>query len=398
MGGAPDGDTKLDVCHGDPAVMHVSRKSSAGLSLIEVLIALLIGTLLLLGLVQVFAASRTAYQLSEGLSRSQENARFAMEYLQRDIRMAGHFGCVNDQSHLQTAGALTSHFPAAPGSGIDFPVSIRGYDATGTVPGSALELDNPPDTWSPALPATIEALEPLPGSDIIVLRFLSNEGVPVNEITNPSATQTIVKVDGARWDSLTTNGVENPEMFGLADCSYADIFEAATNGVDTVTIPYSITRYTPQPAGQTMLYRAESLVYYVGTSGTTGEPALFRARSNDAGVYASEELVEGIENLQFMYGLDRVTALDTTPPSGYIEVHQPASGIANTALAWRRVGMVQVGMLAVSPNPAAAPQPEDDERYRRALGVEFQPPAVNDTHYRAAYEATVALRNRLYGN
>jgi len=363
--------------------MH-SRKASAGLSLIEILIALLIGTLLLLGLVQVFAASRTAYQLSEGLSRSQENARFAMEYLQRDIRMAGHFGCVNDQSHLQTAGALTSHFPAAtPASaGIDFPVSIRGYDATGTVPDSTLELDNPPDTWSPVLPTAIAALNPLPGSDI----------------TNPSATQTIVKVDGDRWDSLTTNGVEDPVMFGLADCSYADIFEAATNGVDTVTIPYSITRYTPQPAGQTMLYRAESLVYYVGTSATTGEPALFRARSDNAGVYASEELVEGIENLQFMYGLDRIAALDTTPPSGYIEVHQPASGIADTALAWRGVGMVQVGMLAISPNPAAAPQPEDDERYRRALGVEFQPPAVNDTRYRAAYEATVALRNRLYGN
>jgi type IV pilus assembly protein PilW len=104
-------------------------RGTAGLSLIEIMIALAIGSLLILGLVQVFAASRTAYQLSEGMARTQENARFAMDYLQRDIRMAGHYGCVNDQSHLQTPGALVSHFtPAATAAtwGIDFPVATRG--------------------------------------------------------------------------------------------------------------------------------------------------------------------------------------------------------------------------------------------------------------------------------
>ena len=54
------------------------RRRQAGLSLIELMIALLIGSILLIGLVQVFGASRTAYQLSEGMSRTQENARFAL--------------------------------------------------------------------------------------------------------------------------------------------------------------------------------------------------------------------------------------------------------------------------------------------------------------------------------
>lgn len=378
-------------------------RGTAGLSLIEIMIALAIGSLLILGLVQVFAASRTAYQLSEGMARTQENARFAMDYLQRDIRMAGHYGCVNDQSHLQTPGALVSHFiPVATAAtwGIDFPVAIRGYDATGTAPTNTVDLDSPSAGYTPALPAAIAALPALPGSDIIELRFLGNEGVPVTGIVT-TALNTVISVDAARWDTLTQDGVANPTMFGLADCSNADVFRAAAvnAGAGTVTVATPIDRYTAQPAGQTMLFRAESMVYYIAP-GATGEPALWRARSTNTGTYPPanrEELVEGIENMQLLFGLDRQADLANNPPSGFIDVHQPASAVVNDPVQWRRVGVVQVGLLASSPNQAAASQPDAAAR-KRLLGVIFDPSAVADTRYRESYEATVALRNRLYGN
>lgn len=382
------------------------HRRSSGLSLIEIMIALAIGSLLILGLVQVFAASRTAYQLSEGISRSQENARFAMEYLQRDIRMAGHYGCVNDQSHLQNAGALNAtHFgPVSSATmGRDFPVGVRGYDATGTVPDTQLNLAAPAAGWVPALPGAISALNPIPGSDVLELRFLASEGTPVATITNPTPTTTLISVD--RWDPLISDGVANPTMFGIADCSYADVFPAtAVNpGARTVAVNAVINRYTPQPSGQTMLYRAESLVYFLRRKpAPSGQVALYRARSNNAGTYAAadvEELVEGIENLQFLFGLDREDDLVTQPPTGFIDVNVPASDgeFAAGAVAWRRTGLVQVGLLAASPNPSAAGAPEVANR-RRALGVTYVPPAAGDTNYRASYEATVALRNRLYGN
>lgn len=377
---------------------------NSGMSLIEIMIALVIGTILMLGLVQVFAASRTAYQLAEGMARTQENARFAMDYLQRDIRMAGHFGCVNDQTHLQTADALTvSGFPAVTGanSGIAFPISVRGYDATGTAPTNTVTLGAEAAGWTPGLPGAIAALTPLAGSDVIELRYMGNEGVPVSAIT-PAGAQTVISVPPARWNTLTQNGVPNPTMFGLADCSYADVFPAtAVNAAaGTVTAAGAITRYTPQPAGQTALYRAESMVYYIAT-GASGRPALFRARSTAAGTYPAanrEELVEGIENMQLMFGLDRVATLNTDPPSGFIEVNQPASLVTNTAEQWRRTGVVQVGLLASSPNPAVSVQATAAAAGNRALGVIFNPPAVNDSRYRATYEASIALRNRLYGN
>lgn len=380
-----------------------TRNHSAGVTLIELMIALVIGSLLILGLVQVFSASRTAYQLSEGMSRAQENARFAMDYLQRDIRMAGHYGCVNDQSHLQTPGALTPHFgTVAAGHPLDFAVSVQGYEAPGTAPGNTLTLGA---AWSPVtgLPAAISGLNPspLPGSDIIVLRYLSNEGAPVDQIGTTGTAETVRVVPG-RWDALTGDGVATPTLFGIADCSYVDVFAGTGSGTITVAASASPAtnfggRYTPQPSGQTSLYRAESLVYYIGQRGEPGaEPALYRARFNGA-VYATEELVEGIENLQILYGRDRETNLATNPPSGYIDVQTVANaGGAWGADDWRRVGLVQVGLLARSPDPAAAGQAAADQR--SMLGLDFAPPATNDARYRATYEATIALRNRLYGN
>ncbi|MCL1635128.1 PilW family protein [Luteimonas sp. SX5] len=370
---------------------------TAGVSLIELMIALAIGTLLVLGLVQVFGASRAAYQLSEGMARTQENARFAMDFLQRDIRMAGHYGCVNDQAHLQTPGSLQPHFGAAPLFPLDFSVSVQGYEAAGTAPGNALTIGG---TWGAAagVPTQITDLEPLPGSDIIVLRYFSNEGAPVTGIDIDGGDETVTVAAG-RWDVLTTDGVATPSLFGVADCSHADVF--AGTGTGTVAVAATADpatdlrgRYTPQPSGQTMLYRAESIVYYVGT-GASGAPALFRARYDGAS-YVPEELVEGIESLQLLYGQDRVEDLTTSPPSGYIDIQNPADTTWD-ANDWRRVGLVQVGILARSPSPAASAQAQDANA-RRVLGVAFNAPAANDGLYRASYEATIAMRNRLYGN
>lgn len=84
--------------------MRLNRRATmAGLSLVELMIALVISLVLMLGVVQVFMASQAASRLSEGASRVQENARFALDFLERDIRMAGHMGCVNDQAQIGRA-------------------------------------------------------------------------------------------------------------------------------------------------------------------------------------------------------------------------------------------------------------------------------------------------------
>lgn len=379
--------------------MTMQRRLQRGLSLIEIMVALAIGAVLLLGLTRVFSASRTAYQMSEGMARVQENARFAMEFLQRDIRMAGHYGCVNDQSHLQSAGALTSHFGApAFGDPLDFTVSIHGYEAPSTGPGDSVQIG---EGSTPAgLPAAIQALGPYANSDILVLRYLTGNGAPVIAINDTGGGEVLTLASG-RWDSLTTGGVANPVLFGVADCSYVDIFRGASAGgageVDVAVAGAAagstdlMRRYTPHPSGQTMLYRAESIVYYVTTNGQ-GVPALHRAFFNGT-AYVPEELVEGIESLQLVFGMDRNADLNAAPPTGYVDRLSVADA-AWGAVDWRGTGAVQVGLLARSPNRAAAEQAPQ----RHVLGVTFTPPAADDGMYRAGYETTIALRNRLYGN
>ncbi len=392
------------------------RANVKGLSLIELMVALLIAAFLMLGLVQIFSASSAASRLSEGMARTQESGRFALDFLQRDIRMAGHFGCVNDQAHfVKERGDLVQHLGVglATTHPLNFTFSVQGFEANGTEPGDSSQLGAPTGGWVPALSPQIAALNPLPGSDIIVLRFLAPAGVPVTGIAGAPGAEAL-QVSAQGWASLTRDGVATPTLFAVADCNQVDVFPGGGvggGGGATVTVVGSnpatelASRYTAQPAGQTMLYRADSLVYYVAR-GASGVPALWRARANAAGNYNAEELVEGVESLQFLYGQDSVANLSaTTPPVGNVTQQNTSetllTGLVNAdqqANAWRRVGLVQVGMLLSSPGFTGSDAAAAQEAYPRALGVEFQPAATNDGRYRTVYEATVALRNRLFGN
>ncbi|MBV6802360.1 PilW family protein [Xanthomonas euvesicatoria] len=382
-----------------------NQRAAAGISLVEMMIAMVIGLVLMLGVIQVFSASRTASMLAEGGARAQENGRFAMDFLQRDIRMAGHFGCVNDQAHfVRGEGDPTINTGAVSGSGhpLDFSISVQGYEAPNTTPPGSLQLGG---SWAVPvnLPASIAKLNPRGGSDILVLRFLAPEGVPITTLTTGS--NSVVGFNASAGLRLTEGGQTAPNLFGVADCAHATVFKGTYASGQVTATGTNLSNYSTRPSGQAMLYRAESLVYYVGTSATSGEPALMRARSNGVDDYGTpEELVEGIENMQLLFGLDQtVNMSNTSPPLGNISTQAVASNVstatdATAAGQWRRVGQVQVGILARSPLPSTAEQPASAVTYPSALGVSFAPPTQNDGRYRMTYETTIALRNRLFGN
>jgi type IV pilus assembly protein PilW len=60
-----------------------------GLTLLEVMIGLLIGLVVVLLVIQVFQAQNVNHRMQQALARLQENARFSVDFLTRDIRMAG---------------------------------------------------------------------------------------------------------------------------------------------------------------------------------------------------------------------------------------------------------------------------------------------------------------------
>ncbi len=61
----------------------------SGLTLVELMVAMVLGLLLTAAVIQVFAGSRSSNTVQGGMSRLQENARFALDALGRDIANAG---------------------------------------------------------------------------------------------------------------------------------------------------------------------------------------------------------------------------------------------------------------------------------------------------------------------
>ncbi|WDS36039.1 PilW family protein [Pseudoxanthomonas sp.] len=415
------------------------RRNQLGMSLIELMIALVIGLVLLAGVIQVFSASRTAYQLSQAIARNQENARFAMDFLQRDLRMVGHAGCVNDQSllSLNSAGKITGgnirslfmteeqrndNTVTALPFPLRFDVSIQGFEAKGTSPGDTLAVGTPEvggvGDWSPALPdaGLFQEMRPKPikGSDIVVMRYLSPEQTTVASFAPPALTYPDESVAGATkiaTDSTASN------LFAMGDCRGTSVFQASAAPGDT-SMTVSQTGLNKSGlayvgaqdgalaygANQAWLSKAEIVAYYVALN-PDDVPSLYRMRWTSAPggelSAVSDEMAEGVESMQLLYSVDSVTAA-TSMPSGYLDKSYTGEDLdalgaddAAKANLWRRVGAVQLGLLlrgtgdhAVVPVPADANLPQ-------ALNVTMEP--ANDGQYRSAYESTIALRNRLFG-
>lgn len=432
--------------------MPALRRHQAGLSLIELMIAITIGLILILGLVQVFSASSAAYRLSQGVARNQENARFSLDFLQRDIRMAGHAGCVNDQSLYSTdaAGKITggnirslfmtsAQREANDASGLAFPlrfdISIQGFEANNTSPDDILTVATTPAAggagdWTPALPTALtdNSINPKPirGSDIIVLRYMSPIQTTVTSMavtTTGNSALGYPSESAADSSKVATGG--SAGLFAIGNCGATSVFQASAapgntsmnvnvTGLNQTALGYTVAsdnalvteNYSYAP-NQTWLYRAETMAYFVALNPTTNVPSLYRVRwtapAGGALQAVQEEMVEGVESMQLRYGEDSA-ALTAAFASGLINKTASAADIGtplpNTAAGitsakrWRRVGSVQLGLLIRGTNDrAVVGQPV---QAINVMGVTMNTPA--DGNYRHGYDTTIALRNRLFGN
>lgn len=75
-----------------------------GFTLIEIMIALLLGAFLIGGILQIFINTRETYRMQDALSRLQENGRFAMDFIGRDLRMVDYRSCPQRNGPVVDAG------------------------------------------------------------------------------------------------------------------------------------------------------------------------------------------------------------------------------------------------------------------------------------------------------
>lgn len=90
------------------------KRLQHGLSLIELLVALAIGSVLIVGAVYVYSQSRSTYRVSDKIARLQEDARYALSVIEPDLQLAGYYGFTNTPDDFKymtggsTAGVVTS--------------------------------------------------------------------------------------------------------------------------------------------------------------------------------------------------------------------------------------------------------------------------------------------------
>ena len=328
-----------------------------GISLVEILVAMVISIFLLGGVVQVYIGNKATYNFSEAISRIQENGRFAMDIITRDLRMAGFWGCATFDP-TDTTNMVNNLDPNGPG----YDQNLHDFVGQPAVQGAENNGLNGSDT------ITIRGAAP--GQASIVPPY--NSPTSANIFANVSD---FINID---------------DVVLLTNCKGADIFQVSniTAGAGAAKLAVVHNSGTGAPgnynpggcnAGHCLsqtygndasILKLQTIIYSIA-AGTSGEGSLFRAEfANNA------ELVDGIEQMQILYGVN--TDTDNTTPNQYVT--------SNNVADWNTVTAVRVMLLAVSPENVVF---ESDQTYR----YNGQNITSNDGRLRQVFSTTIALRN-----
>ena len=112
-------------------------RSQRGFTLVELMLALLLGLLVAMAAGGVFLSNRRVYGTTESINRIQENQRAAFELLARDVREAGANPCVKFTASMRPVVQVTTPDAAFWSS---FPDGIRGADGTGANGSDAITV------------------------------------------------------------------------------------------------------------------------------------------------------------------------------------------------------------------------------------------------------------------
>jgi type IV pilus assembly protein PilW len=340
-----------------------------GFSLIELMIALVIGLMIIAGVLQVFVGSTITYSMQSGLSKIQENGRFAMSFLARDIRQAGYTGCSKNTTFANTLNR----------------------DASGAVP-SFLDLDEMVSGENDMDGIEAYGKVPIAGTDVIEVRFVDPAGAcKINKHVETSA--------NLHCDA--NHSFQRGEILVVTDCSHTAVFQFAkagasnkivVHGTGNTVSPGNCTKGLGDPVdcsspnGTAYQYSSGSVMrmsayrYYVANN-NRGEPSLYRETisTNAAGATGidAQELVEGVENMQLLYGED-------TNGDGSADYYVPFDEVNDSD----DIVSVRASLLIRSIEDTLV-KGDQSLRFNGAIRT------FSDGRLRKVFTSTIALRNRL---
>ncbi len=362
----------------------------SGFSMIEMLIASTIGLVMVTGMIAVFSGNKKTSDINSAMSNMQENARFAVDAIARDVRMAGFQGCID----INSASAVIKANPAGVPT-----TDLFASAATGSVVESA-------NNWNPAPPLGFTIPQgdnrPLIGTHTLSLQF----GSPVTSALSAAMTSATNPLAAPIQIASNPGSIRAGDLAIISNCDGADLFRVSTAPVDAGQITHTaadnsnngnLSRAYGSGATlpDTKVMKFVANIYYVGETGQQnehGDPitALYQQSLPYDGTNPPTELVQGIENMRVRFGIRQ--------PNGSLQYF--TADHANFAP--DRVESIQLGMLMSSWDRV---QQEEDNKTYVLAGQTIPPGATSPTtlngvthaknrRYRLAFNTTIKIRNR----
>jgi type IV pilus assembly protein PilW len=346
-----------------------------GLTLVELMVALVLGMLVMVGVIQLFVGNKQTYRAQDGLARLQETGRFALFIMNKDLRAGGNLGC--GRPELMEFGVTALSVPDEINPHKNYIQGVSGHnDVSGnvTISGSSITPTAGTDVVS------VRGVSPIQG-----IRQLS--GVMSSNTAAIPVTQPQTGLAGSHYLNINEG-----DLLFIADCEKGDIFRASSTPTDTLEHALqggdgnnpsdynSRTDFKKRYGQNALITKLRANTYYVAPAGRTydGQAVSALHRVDMSG--NSVELVEGVEDMQVLYGID-----------GDANKVADRYVTANNVSDWAQVVTIKVYLLVNS--VARATDTVADYLYS-PKGDGYQTPAgENDRRLRREFSFVTSVRN-----
>jgi len=309
-----------------------------GLTLIELMIAILLGAILSLGIVNLYLESKRNYGAEEEMARMQENGRYVLDMLKRELMLAGFFG-----------GTLDADDMVVMAVGTDCAGANWALDA-----GNTLEFVNDHTGTSSPVTNIGTTLTCVTGSDVKdnsdVLAIKRTAGEPT--LRNGTYADNYVASSDQRWYMQVSNLGEDRDWAYLA----SDSLDASLEYWETYARVFYIRKYSESVSDAIPTLCEQYL---------------------EGNAMTSRCLAEGIEELQIEFGID-------SDADGVVNQYKSAPTSADMANAVAARVYLLVRSIDTVPGYTNA---KTYQLGQRAVA------AKNDGFLRRVFSTTVQIRN-----
>jgi type IV pilus assembly protein PilW len=339
-----------------------SRLRQRGIGLVEIMIAVTLGIIVTGAVVQIYLSTKRQNDMQGGFSGRQEVSRYATQLIQRDLQMAGFRGCLRD------TGTVVNTLVAGPPPYAfldDYGRHVEGFE-------DVVDADLPADI-------TAGGNEVVAGTDVLVIRTVDDPNLQLtaNMVTSSSDPVTVA--------DLVTGAPEDGDIMLVTDCGGSAIFEVTGFDAGTGTIAHGVNLARRYSAGA-QLFTLRTTTYFIRNN-AAGMPGLWR-RIGDG---PPQELAEGVENMQVLYGVDTDGSNDRAPDAYVTAAEVQAAELLAANGRWADVVSLQVALLVSSTRENVA----DADNRAFTLLTEAAVGPFADGRLRQVVSFTVAVRNRL---